>query len=80
MDVLGLAIIANRLGGGEPDRGGYALTSAAERFGAPIEQPHHAFDDALTTAQLFLILADQLSHEGLDTPRRLIAVGRSGRR
>ena len=80
VDVLGLAILADRLEGREPEPGDYALTSAAERFGVPVEQPHHAFDDALTTAQLFLILADRLSHEGFDTPRRLIGAGRSGRR
>jgi len=80
VDVLGLAITADRLGAREPERGDYALTSAAERFGVPVEQPHHAFDDALTTAQLFLILADQLSHEGFDTPHRLIAGGKTGRR
>lgn len=80
VDVLGLAIIADRLGGRVPQRGDYALTSAAERFGVPVEQPHHAFDDALTTAQLFLILADELSHAGFDTPHRLIGAGKSGRR
>ena len=80
VDVLGLAILADRLEGREPKWGDYALTSAAERSGVPVEQPHHAFDDALTTAQMFLILADRLSREGFDTPRRLIRAGRSGRR
>jgi DNA polymerase III subunit epsilon len=80
VDVLGLAILADRLEGRVPKWGDYALTSAAERSGVPVEQPHHAFDDALTTAQMFLILADRLSREGFDTPRRLIRAGRSGRR
>jgi DNA polymerase III subunit epsilon len=80
VDVLGLAIFIDRLEGRKPDRGDYALTSAAERSGVPVEQPHHAFDDALTTAQLFLKLASKLSHEGFDTPRRLIGASRSGRR
>lgn len=80
VDVLGLAILADRLEGREPEPGDYKLTTAAERAGVPVEQPHHAFDDALTTAQMFLILADRLSHEGFDTPRRLIRASRSGRR
>lgn len=80
VDVLGLAILADRLEGRQPGQGDYALTSAAERAGVAVEQPHHAFDDALTTAQLFLILADRLSHEGFDTPRRLIGAGSTGRR
>jgi DNA polymerase-3 subunit epsilon len=80
VDVLGLAILVDRLEGREPERGDYALSAAAERSGVPVEQPHHAFDDALTTAQLFLILANKLSHEGFDTPGRLIGASRSGRR
>jgi len=80
VDVLGLAILADRLAERQPKPGDYALTTAAERSGVPVEHPHHAFDDALTTAQLFLILANRLSHEGFDTPRRLIGASRSGRR
>jgi DNA polymerase-3 subunit epsilon len=80
IDVLRLAILVDRLEGREPERGDYALSAAAERSGVPVEQPHHAFDDALTTAQLFLILASKLSHEGFDTPRRLLRASRSGRR
>lgn len=80
VDVLGLAILVDRIEEREPEPGDYALSSAAERFGVPVEQPHHAFDDALTTGQLFLKLAYKLSHEGFDTPRRLIGASRSGRR
>jgi DNA polymerase III subunit epsilon len=80
VDVLGLAILVDRLEGREPAPGDYALTSAAVRAGVPVERPHHAFDDALTTSQLFLILADRLSHEGCGTPRSLIGASRSARR
>jgi DNA polymerase-3 subunit epsilon len=80
IDVLGLAMLVDRLEGREPERGGYALSAAAERSGVPVEQPHHAFDDALTTAQLFLIFASRLSRAGFDTPRRLIGASRSGGR
>ena len=39
---------------------GYALTQTAERFGVPVSDPHDALDDALVTAQLFLVLAGRL--------------------
>ena len=80
VDVLGLAILVDRLEGEAADTGRLRADTAAERAGVPVEQPHHAFDDALTTSQLFLILADRLSRRGFDTPRRLIGASRSGRR
>jgi len=52
--------------------GDYALAAAAERYGVPMERPHHPLDDALTTAQLFLVLATMLSKHGYGTPRRLL--------
>jgi len=39
----------------EPSR--YSLESTATRFGVPIEQTHHALDDAFMTAELFLMAA-----------------------
>ncbi len=36
------------------------LGQAAERFGVPVASPHNAFDDALVTAQLFLVTATKL--------------------
>jgi DNA polymerase-3 subunit epsilon len=36
------------------------LTQAAERFDVPVASPHHALDDALVTAQLFLVVAAKL--------------------
>jgi DNA polymerase III subunit epsilon len=80
IDVLGLAILADRLEGSRMSRGSYALSSAAARLGVPVEQPHHAFDDALTTAQLFLVLASRLARRGYDTPKRLIHGSLSARR
>jgi DNA polymerase III subunit epsilon len=46
----------------------YNLTTTASRFGVPVFSPHDALDDALTTAQLFLVLATKLSS---DAPRSL---------
>jgi DNA polymerase-3 subunit epsilon len=36
------------------------LEEAADRFGVPVASPHHALDDALVTAQLFLVAAAKL--------------------
>jgi len=80
VDVLGLAMLADRLEPTSPDRRDYSLESVADRFGISMEQPHHAFDDALTTAQLFLILANRLSRGRKTTLRRLIRLSRRGRR
>jgi DNA polymerase-3 subunit epsilon len=38
----------------------FTLTSVAERHGVPVASPHHALDDALVTAQLFLVVAARL--------------------
>jgi DNA polymerase-3 subunit epsilon len=72
VDVLPLAVLADRLDGRVGRSGDYALAVTAARFGVPTERPHHALDDALTTAQLFLVLATKLSEHGYGTPRRLL--------
>ena len=36
------------------------LSQAAERFSVPVASPHNALDDALVTAQLFLVIAAKL--------------------
>lgn len=38
-----------------------ALEHAAQVFDLPVHTPHHALGDAMTTAQLFLVLATRLS-------------------
>jgi DNA polymerase-3 subunit epsilon len=43
------------------------LSQAAERFDVPVASPHNALDDALVTAQLFLVVAAKL-------PRRFLSV------
>ena len=43
------------------------LSQAAEIFGVPVASPHNALDDALVTAQLFLVVAAKL-------PKRILSV------
>jgi DNA polymerase-3 subunit epsilon len=54
----------------------FGLTATAERFGVPVATPHEALDDALVTAQLFLVLATRLAARGAST---VAALARSGR-
>jgi DNA polymerase III subunit epsilon len=60
IDVRNLAIEAD--GGPRSARRefGYGLSWAATRLGVPVASPHDALDDALVTAQAFLILAGRL--------------------
>jgi DNA polymerase-3 subunit epsilon len=55
----------------------FGLTSTAERYGVPVANPHEAYDDALVTAQLFLVLATKLEGRGLRTVRELNRLSRS---
>jgi DNA polymerase-3 subunit epsilon len=43
------------------------LVGTASRYGVPVASPHEALDDALVTAQLFLVLATKLEARGLST-------------
>jgi DNA polymerase III subunit epsilon len=45
---------------------GGSLSATAERYGVPEEDPHHALNDALMTAELFLVLATKLTVPGRD--------------
>jgi DNA polymerase-3 subunit epsilon len=55
--TLIMALERSDVGRGETDPGRYALGAVAERFGVPVEETHHALDDAFMTAELFLIAA-----------------------
>jgi DNA polymerase III subunit epsilon len=61
---------------GPENAGRYALGSAAHRFGVPVEETHHALDDAFMTAELFLIAATRLAGSDRGTIGDLRAVGR----
>ena len=60
IDVLPLAIAADREIHRTLEGRAYQLGVAATRFGVPLERTHHALDDAFMTAELFLILATRL--------------------
>jgi DNA polymerase-3 subunit epsilon len=52
-----------------------SLSAAADRYGVPVADPHHALDDALVTAQLFFVLAERLARrDGLRSVGDLLRV------
>ena len=51
------------------------LEQAADRLGVPVASPHHALDDALVTAQLFLVVASRMEAAGVRTARELVRLG-----
>ena len=61
IDVRNLAIEADGAPSSARSDYGYGLTSTAGRLGVPVASPHDALDDALVTAQAFLVLATRLS-------------------
>jgi DNA polymerase-3 subunit epsilon len=75
VDVRNLAIAAANRPASAKGQPGFALSSTAARYGVPVASPHDALDDALVTAQLFLVLAGKLP--GLPHPavRDLLRVG-----
>jgi DNA polymerase III subunit epsilon len=58
--------------------GHYALSAAATRFGVPVEQAHHALDDAFMTAELFLVAANALGARGRGSIRDLLRITARG--
>jgi DNA polymerase III subunit epsilon len=54
----------------EPD-----LELLAEALKLPVINPHHALGDAVTTAQVFLVLAARLAGEGYRTARDFVELG-----
>ena len=51
--------------------GPLTLAACAERYEIPVADPHHALDDALVTAQLFLVTAAKLGERGLHSVAEL---------
>jgi DNA polymerase III subunit epsilon len=60
IDTYRMARALVRLEGGDPATVG-RLDATAERYGVPVEDAHHALDDAVMTAELFLVLAAKLA-------------------
>lgn len=77
IDVLDLSdeLAARDPDGSAPGTG--RLAALAESNGVPVARTHHAFGDALTTAQLFLVLATRLERHGAGRLRDLQRAGRS---
>ena len=72
---IDVRVLVARLLGNEGAR--MTLEQAADRFGVPVASPHHALDDALVTAQLFLVAASRLEAQGVGTARDLVRLGRA---
>jgi DNA polymerase-3 subunit epsilon len=60
IDVRNLAIEADGVPGSGRAQPGYGLSWEAARLGVPVANPHEALDDALVTAQIFLVLTGRL--------------------
>jgi DNA polymerase III subunit epsilon len=60
IDVRNLAIEADSMPRSTRAQHGYGLSWAAARVGVPVADPHDALDDALVTAQVFLVLTSRL--------------------
>jgi DNA polymerase III subunit epsilon len=71
---IDVRVLVTRLLGNEGER--MTLEQAADRFGVPVASPHHALDDALVTAQLFLVVASRMEAAGVRTARELVRLGR----
>lgn len=71
VDVLRLAMLADRLEGRHLPGDSYALAEALVRSGLPVEEAHDALNDALMTAEMFLVLAAQLAPFGFQDVRSL---------
>lgn len=54
----------------------FSLAATAERYGVPVARPHEALEDALVTAQLFLVLASRLEAQGQGSVRSLLRLTR----
>ncbi|GIU99525.1 MAG: hypothetical protein KatS3mg014_1141 [Actinomycetota bacterium] len=73
IDVRGLALAL------DPARASgvrFTLAATAERYGIPVTRVHEALEDALLTAQLFLVLASRFEARGQGAVRSLLARSR----
>jgi DNA polymerase-3 subunit epsilon len=76
IDVRNLAIAVDHQPPSRRLEHGYALTSVANRLGVPVANPHEALDDALVTAQLFLVLVSKIPDVPEPSVRDLLRIGR----
>ncbi len=78
IDVVPLIAELDHLEGRGGERFDRTLAATAARFGVPPEEAHHALDDALMTAELFLVVASKLEAHGWTSTRSFL--GRPGPR
>jgi DNA polymerase III subunit epsilon len=78
VDVLPLAILTDLLESRDVPKGSsaYSLAEAVARRGLPVEEAHDALNDALMTAEMFLVLAARLAAFGLDDVRSFLRAAR----
>ena len=79
IDVRNLAIEVDGVPRSARANMGYSLTWSAERLGVPVANAHDALDDALVTAQTFLILATRLPARADPTVADLLRVAGAAR-
>lgn len=79
IDVARLARAIDAADERDPERRWPTLSAAAARWGVPVERAHHALDDALMTAELFLVLATKLAGSGHRDIRSLRRFERAAR-
>ncbi|MDW8338945.1 MAG: 3'-5' exonuclease [Thermoleophilia bacterium] len=79
LDVLDLADEVTRRDPRATAPASERLAALAEATGVPVGRTHHAFADALTTAQVFLVLATRLERLGAGRLRDLRRAGRRRR-
>ena len=80
IDVIDLASRLAALEGAPERAASRRLIDLAARHGVPPAPAHHAFGDALTTAQLFIVLATRLERYGFVRVQDLTAAPRGWRR
>lgn len=80
VDVLHLAVVADRLARRKAPGNSYTLAEVVGRHGLPVEEAHNALNDALMTAEMFLILASRLAPLGFEDVRSLLFPARALRR
>jgi DNA polymerase-3 subunit epsilon len=74
IDVRNLAIAVDGRPPSIRDEHGYPLSGLARRYGVPVAAPHEAYDDALVTAQLFLVLVSKLPGRPRPSIRDLVRI------
>jgi len=80
IDVRDLAIAVDEAPRAARTARGYGLGATADRYGVPVANPHDALDDALVTAQLFVVLVEKVPGLAAPTVRDLIRLSSPGYR